>query len=158
MCPLNHHFTMSTPAKDRIRNHIRIPKIFRPSYKYPLAWPLCDVEFGRPKLDPQAKSPLFNKMSSELRVFVYRVVLTDPHRFLHIIKNLPHPIRKKRARRSVAHFWCENMEVPYPTWQHDACYGEYTEVRPSGCTLRRDRPVTETNDNLLSLLLTCRAM
>jgi hypothetical protein len=134
---------MGSFVKDRVRGHPRLTRISRPSYKYALAWPLCDPELGRPKIYPQAASPLFGKLSVELRILIYRAVLTEPTRFLHIIKHLPQPEKKHRPRRPMAHYWCDNMDLPFPTFQHHTCY-------------HGDK--TETNDNLLSVLLTCRAM
>jgi hypothetical protein len=149
-------FTMRDFMEKCLRELPCVPKFLKPSYKYPLAWPLCEVEFGRPEPDPQAACPLFNKLSAELRVSVYQAVLTDPHRFLHIIKKLPRRAKRKRARREVAHFWCVDMESPFPTFQHDACYGEYRGHNLPCLPFSGSRPITETDNKLLSLLLTCR--
>jgi hypothetical protein len=131
------------------------------SPKYPPAWPLCSDDHPKPRINPQTQSPLFTVLSAELRIQVYQAVLTDPPRFLHIIKNrFParhglQKLKKKVPERRVAHYWCTDMESPYPTWQH-VCYGESLDpTSPIPRTFHR-RPITETNDKLLSLLQTCR--
>jgi hypothetical protein len=73
---------------------------------------------------------------------------------LHIIKNLPKKSKKKEARREIAHFWCQEMGSPYPTWQHSSCYGE--RVTHHARSHWDERETTETDDKMLSLLLTCR--
>ncbi|KAF2653175.1 hypothetical protein K491DRAFT_680773 [Lophiostoma macrostomum CBS 122681] len=119
-----------------------------PEPTYHPAWPLCDEEISRPDMEPQHGSPLFGTLSAELRIMIYRAVLTDASRFLHICLNRRDGVR--RRVRSVAHYWCVDMESQFPKWQH-TCYGE--KFSPPG---QEFRPITETDDKLLSLLLTCR--
>lgn len=98
----------------------------------------------------QLQCPLFEKLSAELRLFIYEFVLGDHTRLLHICKNLD-------SRRSVAHYRCTDTDSPYPTWQH-ACFGEERIVVPGKYSSLHSRANTETDDNLISLLLTCRRM
>ncbi|KAF2751434.1 hypothetical protein M011DRAFT_114312 [Sporormia fimetaria CBS 119925] len=81
---------------------------------------------------------------------IYQADLSDPSHFLHIIRNYPElPVRL------AAHYWCDDMDSPYPTWQH-GCYGE---SRPGGpWTMFYPRTVTVTEDRMLALLLSCRRM
>lgn len=114
-------------------------------------------------MNPQSHCLLFAVLSAELRIPVYRAALTDPYRFLHICKNLhdrfPDHImskKKKAKQRPAAHFWCIDMESPFPTWQHE-CYQDGNRKKPGEAGVAW-RPITETGDKLLSLLLTCRLM
>jgi hypothetical protein len=124
---------------------------------YPPAWPLSDASHARPQMNSQQNCPLFKQLSGELRAMIYQAVLTNPQRFLHIIRNVLRQAKRKSNQRRVAHYWCEDMASPFPTWQH-SCYGESVHVEPGKYTLFCPRSITETSDGLLSLLLTCRLM
>lgn len=116
------------------------------------AWPLqaaCEV----PDMIDQLQSPLFGKLSAELRIPIYAVVLGDPERFLHICLNKP-----AKRRRQLAHWRCVDMHSPHPTWQH-SCFGEIPLFSPQGnFTTLKPRLVTVTEDHLLGLFLSCRKM
>jgi hypothetical protein len=117
------------------------------------AWPLqheCDT----PEMLDQLQSPLFGRLSAELRVSIYEAVLGDPERFLHICLN-----KKNKKMRRVAHWQCTEMDSPFPTWQHYCFGGEPSldeEGRPTGRL--KFRPITITDDQLLAILLSCRIM
>ena len=115
----------------------------------PPAWPLQEKR-GGPKIRSQHQSPLFGKLSPELRNIVYTDVLGDPNRFLHICLNI-----QKKCRR-VAHWRCTDMESPYPTLQH-CCFGQEVPIKNEGraCNVY-PRVITLTDDQLLALLLSCR--
>ncbi|KAF2751433.1 hypothetical protein M011DRAFT_114279 [Sporormia fimetaria CBS 119925] len=137
---------------DRIERALERPPRYSPN------WPLLDGEASRPRINPQLDCVLFN-LTPELRIMIYQAVLTDPSQFLHIVLNKysSYPDerpRKLRKARSVAHYWCEDLESPFPTWQH-SCYGEsiHLTATANGFVYR---PVTETEDRLLALLLSCR--
>jgi hypothetical protein len=116
------------------------------------AWPL-QVEREVPEIMNQVQSPLFGKLSAELRIPIYSAVLGDPERFLHICLN-----KKDKKRRRLAHWRCTNLESPHPTWQH-SCFGEERVLSPSGTFITiQHRAVTTTEDQLLALLLSCRRM
>jgi hypothetical protein len=122
---------------------------------YPPAWPLHDEQCAKPDMHAQTASLLFGKLSAELRISIYESVLTDPERFLHICQN--HRKRNTRhSERAVAHHWCTDRDSPFPTWQH-ACFGEHT-YNNAQMKVFASRPITTTNDQLLSLLLSCRRM
>ncbi|KAF2444645.1 hypothetical protein P171DRAFT_431447 [Karstenula rhodostoma CBS 690.94] len=102
----------------------------------------------------QVQSPLFGKLSAELRIPIYAAVLGDPERFLHICLNKKD--KKNKKRRRLAHWRCTNLESPHPTWQH-SCFGEERVLSPSGTFVTiHHRAVTTTEDQLLALLLSCR--
>ncbi|KAF2675794.1 hypothetical protein K458DRAFT_197252 [Lentithecium fluviatile CBS 122367] len=124
---------------------------FNPRPRWPRAWPLNDG-CARPEIQTQQQCPLFAKLSAEIRVLLYRAALTDPSRFLHICRNRV----ELEPTRPAAHFWCIDMDSPYPTWQHK-CYGESLELRLTQTAFCR-RSITETNDKMLSLLLACRSI
>lgn len=129
-----------------------------PRLRYPPAWPLHDERHAKPEMNSQPLCPLFNKLSGELRIWIYQSILTDPHRFLHIIKNgSPQIGEGGTRRRAVAHYWCEDIASAFPAWQH-SCYGESLDVKPGMSPVFVTRSITETSDRLLSLLLTCRRM
>ena len=135
----------------------RVPDL-QPSI--PPAWPLYDEHYSKPQMNPQRDSPLFTRLSAELRVLIYQAALTDPHRFLHICKNNYKYLETKKEkvmRRLTAHVWCTDMESTAPTWQH-ACYGDYVIIEPGKYTAFVQHRIMETNDKLLSLLLACRLM
>ena len=132
----------------------RVRSAFKPQSPYPPAWPLYGDQHAKPEMNAQNECPLFGKLSTELRILIYEATLIDRGRLLHICTNSFSRRRKaKDAVRRNAHFWCIDQESPFPTWQH-ACYGEIQH--PTGkFTCRR---ITRTDDQLLSLLLTCRLM
>ena len=113
-------------------------------------WPLQDDVTVKPKIRMQQKSPLFTKLSAELRILIYQAALGDPHRFLHICENT------SRKRQRVSHYYCTDIESRYPTWQHN-CYDDSKANLDFWVTMTQ--PIVKTtNDKLLSLLLTCRLM
>lgn len=126
------------------------------SHSYSPAWPLQEENIARPVFDPQRDCPLLQKLSLELRIIIYRLVLSNSSQFLHICLN-DRQAKRNRKRRRVAHFRCVENDSPFPTWQH-MCYGEKITDHPRGLSSWSPRVVTETDDKLLSLLLTCRLM
>lgn len=134
-----------------------LPKRFlwTPHSPQPTMWPLLDACGMQPGIRPQPQSPLFEKLSAEIRLALYQAALANFGGFMHICKNWTP--KKGKKLRQVAHFCCIDMDSPYPTWQH-TCYGERQVTTDRGTTGFRYRPVTETDDKLLSLLLTCRLM
>jgi hypothetical protein len=130
------------------------PVEFDPRPMWPRAWPLNDG-CARPEIHNQQQSLLFENLSAEIRLNLYRAVLTDPSRFLHICRNI-HWNDAIGATRPVAHFWCIDMNSPHPTWQHK-CYGD-SRLHIPNRTFFYPSQVTETNDQMLSLLLSCRRM
>ncbi|KAF2820118.1 hypothetical protein CC86DRAFT_361784 [Ophiobolus disseminans] len=131
--------------------------IFKSKPPYPPAWPLQDEQHPKPQMNAQEQCPIFAKLSAELRVMVYEAVLIDSSRYLHICTNRrsKRERRGRRAVRSNAHFWCIEQDSPFPTWQHAGCYGEWLEPTPHYSTVHT-RPITTTDDKILSLLITCR--
>jgi hypothetical protein len=120
---------------------------------YPPARLRHDNELTEDDITAQKECPLFSKLSAELRILIYEAVLTDRSRFLHICMNRRQRKAKRRVR-PVAHFWCTDQDSPFPTWQH-ACFGE--SVKPLEQMMAFCfRPITTTDDHLLSLLLSCR--
>ncbi|PVH95901.1 hypothetical protein DM02DRAFT_632443 [Periconia macrospinosa] len=111
------------------------------------AWPLQD-NCHIPTILNQLQSPLFGKLSIELRISIYSDVLGDLERFLHICLN-----KKKKGRR-VAHWRCTDTESPFPTWQHN-CFRDLPFLK-SGTYHNFPPGFTTTNDLLTALLLSCR--
>ena len=138
-------FTMHPALTKSLR---RVRHVFEPSYHS--AWPLHRGDVARPKLNPQRACPLFKELSAELRLIIYHAVLAKPDRFLHI-RTGQHCRPRWKKRRRIAHYWCIDKDSPFPTWQH-LCYddGEGANSRPPH--------IADTDDNLLSLLLSCRLM
>lgn len=130
--------------------------VFKSKPRYPPAWPLHDEQHGKPAISAQEQCPLFQKLSAELRILIYEAALTDRGRLLHMCANQRYGrLRKgKHAVRSVAHVWCVDQGSPFPTWQH-TCYGESREITEHQSVFC-PRPITTTDDKLLSLLKTCR--
>ena len=122
---------------------------------YPPAWPLQDEQCAKPDIHAQDASPLFGKISAELRISIYEAVLTDTERLLHICQNRRKQ-KTRRPERPVAHYWCTDRDSSFPTRQHP-CFGEYT-YNNDQMKVSASRPITTTNDHLLSLLLSCRRM
>ncbi|KAF2867469.1 hypothetical protein BDV95DRAFT_180536 [Massariosphaeria phaeospora] len=110
-------------------------------------------ELAKHDINAQQECPLFSKLSAELRIPIYEAVLTDRDRLLHICMNRREG-KEKRTVRPVAHIWCTDQESPFPPWQH-ACFGESVEDLAYE-TVFCSRSTTTTDDQLLSLLLSCR--
>ncbi|KAF2877038.1 hypothetical protein BDV95DRAFT_137646 [Massariosphaeria phaeospora] len=107
----------------------------------PTAWPLRP-DGPAPAICDQLQSPLYGKLSAELRLLIYGLALGDPTRLLHICKNT----WRRHRRVPVAHYRCTDTDSPFPTWQH-TCFD---------VICNRRRAATPTEDKLLALLLTCR--
>lgn len=129
------------------------------------AWPLqsgCDV----PEIQDQLQSLLFGKLSIELRIIIYELVLGDPKRFLHICLNRG---KKAKKHRKVAHWRCDEMDIqrhepmnsPCPTWQH-WCFGDHPiidrQAHHHDMFNPHRREITVTEDQLIAILLSCRRM
>jgi hypothetical protein len=145
----------TTTTKSAILKFCKKLLVFRRTKGWPpsAAWPLQDA-FPMPIMNPQLQSPLFGKLSAELRILIYQYVLGDPERYMHICFNMRQTEFDKRVR-PVAHFRCIDMDSPFPTWQH-ACFGQTLKDTPHYFPVQR--VITETDDKLLALLLTCRLM
>jgi len=105
-------------------------------------------------VNPQLGSPLVAKLSTEIRFMIFEYVLPDPTRLLHVYRT------KKKNYRPIAHSWCTDMDSPLPKWQHP-CFGKGQvntsyrhDPRPNSSGL----PFLTSNDKLLSLVLSCRAL
>ncbi|KAF2662837.1 hypothetical protein K491DRAFT_672688 [Lophiostoma macrostomum CBS 122681] len=96
----------------------------------------------RSSTSSQLQCLLFGKLSAELRLLIYAYALGDPIRPMHII-----PF--KRGSPEVAHSRCYDMQSPLPSWQHH-CFGQ------TGYSMQHHSSPLRVNDNILSLLLTCR--
>lgn len=125
--------------------------------KFTPAWPLqsnCDV----PEIRDQFQSPLFGKLSVELRLIIYELVLGDPERFLHLCLNRG---EEAKENRKVAHWRCDEMDSPFPTWQH-WCFGDHPlidgEAHYDHMYNPPRRKITVTEDRLIEILLCCRRM
>jgi hypothetical protein len=130
-----------TPASTRASSLPDVP--FAP------AWPLQDAKVPKAPTNPQLHSPLFGKLSTELRLIIYEAVLTDPTRFLHICQTKG----DTSSRRQIAHVWCTDTHSRFPTWQH-SCFGDIMRNGTNPSHVR----ITQTDDKLLSPLFSCRAM
>jgi len=93
----------------------------------------------------QDQSVLFSQLPAEVRLLIYDAVLADEERLLHILRILPRPKTSKTTK--LTHWRCNDMDSLYPEWQH-TCYRD--------CVHTIQGQEMHSNDNLLSLLLTCR--
>lgn len=101
-------------------------------------------------IDAQHQSPLFGKLSAELRILIYEAVLGDPVRPMHIVPCNDWDVVP--VKQLVAHQRCIDMDSAYPMWQHK-CFLWYME---DGHQTLQNRPCS--TDKLLALLLSCRRM
>lgn len=86
---------------------------------YPAAWPLLEDTTARPPINPQSQSPLFSRLTPELRRLIYVLAIGDVYRFTHIYPDPDNPARLTHSR-------CTDMDSPYPTWQH-TCFTSPSE-------------------------------
>lgn len=129
----------------------RLSTLFRAKTpRFSPAWPLLplDAMFSRPKVLDQLQSPLFGKLSAELRVQIYRYVIEaeDQGQFMHVF-------RDTGGRQRLAHRCCRDMDSLFPTWQH-SCFGEWDDEDGEAYRVTE----TTTKDSMLYILLSCRRM
>jgi hypothetical protein len=103
-----------------------------------------------PRCSPlaQTECTLFSKLSTEVRLLVYKAVLADPDRLLHFLHTTPTRGRPNK----LGHWRCDDTECPKLTWQHK-CFGVWVA---GGALVTRD--ASHTNGDLIFLLMTCRQM
>ena len=94
----------------------------------------------------QHQSPIFGRLSAELRLTIYEFAFGDPTRFMHTFQD-------RGGKRRIAHRRCQDSESLYPTWQH-SCFGKWAEEDGEMYSLG----TTITEDSMLSFLISCRRM
>ncbi|KAF2648166.1 hypothetical protein K491DRAFT_257429 [Lophiostoma macrostomum CBS 122681] len=118
----------------------------------------------RPRTYSQHQSPLFRKLSGELRNSVYEYALGSPSCLMHIIPTGAET-QDELATTSFGHRRCDDhgskslwpnySEHPgYPTWQH-TCFGQWSKVNDGRAGGGRHH-ATASNDGLISLVFNCR--
>lgn len=110
----------------------------------------------------QSLSPLFARLSTELRVLIYREVLcSNPAVHIHFIKDRLENYKWWKSRYSpprLAFSPCE-IEICSTTTGDHRYFGWDDERRAISCAVSEDSyPPQRANRKLLSLLLSCRAV
>ncbi|KAF2117948.1 hypothetical protein BDV96DRAFT_406594 [Lophiotrema nucula] len=118
----------------------------RPKLDDPASTPRSEKPVPHGPVEPQDKCLLIAKLPKELRLLIYEAVLVEQDRPMHIV---PHDDSSGR----VGHKRCTDRASEAPVWQHQ-CYGRWAEPGIGIVHL----PFPPSDDQLLSLPLTCRLM